>query len=175
MARRRCTWAARTDNAEIARALLSVGAGVDVANRYGVTALSLAATNGSPAMVDLLLAAGANANATLPEGETVLMTAARSGNADVVRALLARGAVVDARESGFGETALMWAAAENHAGVVDALVAHGADPNLQSTPTSYKRRNSGQSALPRGGWTAAMYAARAGAGEAIAALAARGA
>src|SRR5688500_12578778 len=38
-------------------ALVRGGANVSAANRYGVTPLSLAATNGDPAVVELLLAA----------------------------------------------------------------------------------------------------------------------
>ena len=49
-------WAAYWDDLETARLLLDSGANVNTANRYGVTPLSLAATNGSAAMIDLLLA-----------------------------------------------------------------------------------------------------------------------
>src|SRR5947209_3940820 len=39
-------WAARLDDMETARLLISAGAHVKAANRYGMTALSLACTNG---------------------------------------------------------------------------------------------------------------------------------
>ena len=59
------------------RTAARAGANVKAANRYGVTPLSLACTNGSAADVELLLKAGADPNAPLPGGETPLMTAAR--------------------------------------------------------------------------------------------------
>ena len=53
-------WAAYHDDLEIARLLVRAGANVKAANRYGVTPLSLACTNGNGAMVELLLKAGAD-------------------------------------------------------------------------------------------------------------------
>ncbi len=99
---------------------------VNTANRYGVTPLSLACTNGNTAVVEALLAAGADANTPLRGGETPLMTAARTGRVGPVKALLARGADVNAKLPG-GQTALMWAAAEGHTAVVETLVAAQAD------------------------------------------------
>ena len=58
------------------------------ANRYGVTPLSLACTNGNGAMIELLLKAGADPNAALPGGETPLMTASRTGKVEAVKACL---------------------------------------------------------------------------------------
>ena len=75
------------------------------ANRYGVTPLSLACTNGNAAMVELLLKAGADPNTTLPGGETALMTAARTGKVGGREALLAHGADVNAKEAKRGQTA----------------------------------------------------------------------
>jgi hypothetical protein len=115
------------DDLEKAKALLKAGGDVKAANRYGVTPLSLACTNGSGAMVSLLLDIGCRSEHALPGGETALMTAARTGRLDAVRALLARGADVHAKDPRRGQTALMWAAAEGNVDVVDALLAAGAD------------------------------------------------
>ncbi len=95
--------------------LIRSGADVNAANRYGVPPLSLAATNGNAAVLELLLKAGANPDATQSEGETALMTAARTGMPAAVKTLLAHGADVNAKESWRGQSALMWAAAEGHA------------------------------------------------------------
>jgi ankyrin repeat protein len=119
-------WAAYHDYLGTAKLLISAGADVKAANRYGVTPLSLACTNGNAALVELLLDAGADPNTTLRGGETALMTAARTGRLAPVKALLARGAEVNAKERK-GQTALIWAAAEGHAEVVQALIDAGAD------------------------------------------------
>ena len=169
-------WAVRADDMETAQLLLRSGANAKAANRYGVTPLSLASTNGSAAMIEVLIKAGADPNAALPEGETVLMTAARTGVADAVKALIAHGAAVNARERWQEQTALMFAAAENHAAVVKLLVDAGADMNVHSKVWNfpeYKYETNGMAVfqLPRGGWTALMYAARQNAMDAAAMLA----
>jgi ankyrin repeat protein len=160
-------WAVRADDEETVRLLIRAGADVDAANRYSLTSLSLAATNGNPDVVGALLEAGANPSAAAPSGETVLMTASRTGNAEVVKRLLDRGADVNAREGGFGETALMWAAAENHPAAVKLLVERGAAINAAANVLQFPRVGVDAAtmvvtALPRGGLTALMYAARQG-------------
>jgi ankyrin repeat protein len=97
-----------------------------------------------------------------------------------MQALLARGAQVNSAERWMGETALMWAAAENHAGAVRALSAAGAQLDARSKPIDFpdlKYPSTGlvRMVLPRGGWTALMYAARQGSVEAATALAQLGA
>ena len=173
-------WAARLDRVELVQTLIRAGAPVNAKTRYAVTALSLAAVNGSAAVVDALLKAGADANTEVTDGETVLMLAARTGNPDAVRLLLDRGAHVNARETWHGETALMWAAAEDHAGVVSLLASRGADLNLKSTVPEFPKVKVDAAtmvftALPRGGMTALMLAARQGAAEGVRALAEAGA
>ena len=158
-------WAARGNNLDTVQLLLRAGANAKAANRYGVTPLSLAATNGNAVMVEALIKAGADPNAALPEGETVLMTAARTGNPETVKALIAHGAKVNATENWQNQTALMFAAAENNAAAVKVLVEAGADMNLHSKVwefPEYKYETNGMAVfqLPRGGWTAAMFAAR---------------
>jgi uncharacterized protein len=172
-------WAAEAGDTEMAQMLLRAGANAKARNRYGVTPLSLAASNGNGALVALLLKAGADPAATLPNGETILMKAARSGNPEAVRLLLERGSDVNARESSYGETALMWAAAENHPEAVELLLQHGAQIDARSDEMKYEQDRFGlegvMTILPRGHWTALMYAARQGSLEAARALLTAGA
>jgi uncharacterized protein len=168
-------WAARNNDLTSARLLVRGGAAVKATTRYGVTPLTLAAQNGSAPMLDVLLKAGADPNGAMPEGETTLMTAARTGSAAAIKVLVAHGANVNASESWMGERAIGWAAAENHADAVKALIELGADVNAKSKVLSFpefKWSTSGMvsTALPRGGWTPLMHAARQGAIEAGRAL-----
>jgi uncharacterized protein len=160
-------WASYRDDIESADLLIRAGAGVNAANDLGATPLWTASLNGSAAMVRRLLEAGANPNAALLLGETPLMVASRSGNPDVVKQLLDRGANANARAAR-GQTALMWAVAQKHPDVVKVLIAHGADIHARSDVWSqvmavpphglpeYNR------AIPHGGDTALMFAARVG-------------
>ena len=164
-------WAAHFDNLAAADVLIKAGAKVQAPNRYAMTPLWLAAVNGSAAMVERLLAAGADPNTKMPEGDTVLMTAARTGNVAVVRSLLRKGADVNAKEEWKGQTALMWAAASNNTATVEALIEAGADVQAR---TKYKppfvTRGGGLRSAERSsdvtrqaGFTALMFAVRAGA------------
>ena len=173
-------WAARLDRADLVQELIRAGAQAHPVNRYAVTPLTLAAVNGSAAVIDLLLKAGADPNTAGADGETVLMLAARTGRLDAVQRLVARGAHVNAAETWQGETALMWAAAENHAEVVTELASHGADLNARSKVPSLPKvkvdaATMVTTALPRGGLTALMLAARQGAAGGVQALADAGA
>jgi len=169
-------WAVRANDIDTVQLLLRAGANARAGNRYGITPLSLAATNGNAAMIEALIKAGADAKAATPDGETVLMTASRTGNPDAVKALIAHGADVNAREKWQEQTALMFAASENNAAAVKVLVQAGADMNLHSKVWNfpeYKYETNGMAVfqLPRGGWTALMFAARQNAMESAAALA----
>jgi ankyrin repeat protein len=147
-------WAAYRGDLETAQLLLRAGANVKAANRYGVTPLTLAASKGNAPLVELLLKSGADANTALPEGETVLMTAARTGNVDVIRVLLASGAQVNVKEGWHAQTPLMWAAADNHPQAIKVLVELGAQIDARSG----------------GGFSALLFAARAGNQDAVRAL-----
>ena len=146
-------WAVHWNDLPIVELLLRAGADAAAANDYGVTPLSLAATNGSPAVARRLLESGADPRAASPvTGETVLMTAARTGVAAVVEALLDHGADAGGRETQRGQTALMWAAAEGHTEVARTLIARGADLHARSqagsTPLLFAART-GDPALVR--------------------------
>jgi len=160
-------WAAHWNELDSVKLLLSSGANPKLANRYGVTPLSEAASVGNAAMIDALLNAGADANTlTTGDGETVLMTASRTGSLEAVETLLKHGAQVNAKENYRGQTALMWAAAEHHPEIVKALLEHGADWKVLSVSreTTIPKLSAASSVTPmaRGGLTAFHFAAREG-------------
>jgi ankyrin repeat protein len=176
-------WAVRAGNMAMTELLLRAGADTNAMNRYGITPLSLAATAGNAPMIGILLKAGADvkrADAGLPDGEKLLMLAARTDGVEAVEALVHAGLDVNATEPRTGTTALMWAAFENRPFVVRALLKGGAAidrrsmlPTFPHTPPAVVgdaleegMSYIGQSALPKGGWTALMYAAREGSLEA---------
>ena len=160
-------WASYRDDMEIADLLIKAGAKVNAANDLGATPLWSACQNGSSAMVKRLLQAGANPNAALLLGETVLMAAAHSGNAEIVEQLLAKGANVNAKAAR-GQTALMWAVGEKHPDVVKVLLAHHPDIHARSDEWNYVQAvpphgvMEYNKAIPHGGETALMFAARVG-------------
>jgi ankyrin len=120
------------DDLDTAQLLIRAGADVKFVDRYGVTPMFLAASNGNAAMLKLLLDAGADPNTVDPTGETTLMTAAKIGDLDSVRLLLDRGAKADTADPTYKQTALMIAVREDHAPVVKLLVERGADVNSQT-------------------------------------------
>jgi ankyrin repeat protein len=191
-------WAAAKDDLEMAKLLIAAGANVKAANRVAaVTPLSLACTNGSPAMIAVLLRAGADPDAATADGATPLMTAAASGSADAVKMLLDRGAQVNARESARGQTALMFAAAKNRADAIEVLLQFKADTGVTSNVVKLERPKFDEDGNPiaerkprpgpadpataaaiarrvsasvLGGMTALLLAARNGQAEAVRAL-----
>jgi len=166
-------WAANNGSVDIARVLIASKAAVDAANDFGITPLLQASRVGDSAMVDLLLRSGANPSKAHPEGETPLMAASRSGSVPAVRLLLTGGVDVNHAESFQQTTALMWAAAEGHIDVVDVLIEAGADANRQGHITTLTDRNNADH--PTGGFTALMFAARAGNDALVRRLVAKGA
>src|SRR5262249_21572307 len=173
-------WASYRDDVATADLLIRAGARVDAATDLGVTPLWNASLNGSEAMVARLLKAGANPNAALLLGETPVMAAARSGYPAVVEQLIAKGANVNAHGAR-GQTALMWAVSQQHPDVVKVLIAHGAEIHARSdvcNEVMAVRRHGHldySRAIPHGGDTALMFAARVGDLESASRLVAAGA
>lgn len=178
-------WAVRADDLDTTDMLIRAGANVKATDRYGITPLSLACSNGSARMIRKLLDAGADPNSASPQGDTVLMVAARLGDTDALIALLDRGAAVNAKDSPLEQTALMWAVRENHPAAVHLLQEHGADVDAKTrigkAPAPRPPGAGGGShgvGIVRGGWpdqgfqdatpggmTALLYASRDGALE----------
>jgi len=147
-------WAAYLDNLALASELVRAGANANATDRYGTTPLMLASTNGNAALIEALLKAGADANAAAADGETPLMTVARTGNAAAVQVLLKYHADANHKEKSRDQTALMWAASDGHTAAVQALVAGGA--NIKDREHA--------------GFTAFLFAVRAGRAETVRAL-----
>jgi ankyrin repeat protein len=154
-------WAVHAGDGVLVDLLLEAGAEVSAENRYGVQPLMLAAANGAVDLVVRLLSSGADPHAAMPGGETVLMTAARAGPADPVRALLEHGANPNAREHS-GQTALMWAAARNNAAAMAVLIARGAELDTRTPRHESATSRSYFSSPPATGFTALLFAVRAG-------------
>ena len=178
-------WAAFQDDHTLAQLLLEAEADVAAATRVGaITPLSLAASNGSTAMIEALVAAKASVNIPTTTGATPLMAAATSGSVDAVQVLLDHNAFVNARETANGQTALMFAAWENRADVIRRLVERGAHTGLTSwvvsmneprldndgNPVPVRRTRVPGANSVMGGMTALLFAARDGHLEAVRAL-----
>jgi ankyrin repeat protein len=122
-------WVVRVDDLETAELLIRAGADAKLADRYGVTPLFLACTNGNGRMIKLLIDAGADPNTVDPTGETALMVASRVGDLESVKVLLDRGAKVDTTDPTYQQTALMIATRDDHPDVVRLLADRGANIN----------------------------------------------
>ena len=116
----------RQDNQELFDELLQRHARLNLRNRNGETALSLAAFSGKLAFAQRLVEAGAEVNMY---GWFPLAYAAFNGHVSIVDLLLKHGAEVNATTEN-GSTALLFAARYGHAEVVDLLLKHQANPNI---------------------------------------------
>ena len=77
-------YAAYNGREYIVDSLIKAGANKDIKNKYGRTALMLAAKYGQTAIVDSLIKAGANKDIKNKYGRTALMLAAKHGYEDIV-------------------------------------------------------------------------------------------
>lgn len=133
--------AARLGYQDTLNALLAARADVDRRNRFGDTALKVAALNGHLKIVRTLRERGA---AIDTPGWTPLIYAATGGHDPIVRYLLAEGANVNGASPN-GTTALMMAVREAHRTTIELLLASGADVNHRNddggTALSWAQRN----------------------------------
>lgn len=80
--------------------LLQAGADIDARDRYGQSALMLAARGGHRVAVEALLRHGANLNFTAKFGLSALMLAIIAGHEEVARILARAGADLELRGTG---------------------------------------------------------------------------
>lgn len=113
--------AAYNGDAALVKKLLasSYGGGVNVADKYGKTALMIAVEKQHSAVIKLLLAAEEmNVNATDMDGKSALIIAASMGFVHVVKRLLAKSGIKANQADILGKTALMHASAGGYLDVV---------------------------------------------------------
>ena len=155
-------YAANSGNVELAKALLDLGADINMLNKRGGTPLHMVKDD---AVASVLLQRQADVHALEEGGWTPLHSAAFRGAGDVIRVLVDGGADANARDKygnaplhltfslhhrdclrilvpltdettingqGAGSTPLRLASLEGDAGIVRLLLDHGADPNMPS-------------------------------------------
>lgn len=119
--------AAQNGDFPILELLLRNKANVLIKNKYGDSALMLAALRGHLDTVAALVAAGAEID---PVGWTPLIYAAFEGHAEIVRFLLTLDLDIDIdAQAANGMTALMAASRNGNLEIVQILLDHGADVN----------------------------------------------
>jgi ankyrin repeat protein len=119
--------AARRNQVEIARLLLSAGANPDSRQDDQRTPLIEAAANSALETAQLLLSSAAGVNRSSSDGTSPLHASALNGSFELTRLLIAAGANVNLRRRD-GWTPLHCAAYSGRLDVLRLLLQHGADP-----------------------------------------------
>uniref|UniRef100_A0A8C5YRQ1 Fibronectin type 3 and ankyrin repeat domains 1 protein n=1 Tax=Marmota marmota marmota TaxID=9994 RepID=A0A8C5YRQ1_MARMA len=109
---------------------------VDVPNKFGFTALMVAAQKGYTRLVKILVSNGTDVNLKNGSGKDSLMLACYAGHLDVVKYLRRHGASWEARDLG-GCTALHWAADGGHCTVIDWMIKDGCEVDVVDTGSGW--------------------------------------
>ncbi|XP_036744276.2 inversin isoform X6 [Manis pentadactyla] len=125
-------WAAGKGSDDVLRTMLSLKADIDInmADKYGGTALHAAALSGHVSTVKLLLENSAQVDATDVMKHTPLFRACEMGHKDVIQTLIQGGARVDLVDQD-GHSLLHWAALGGNADVCQILIENKINPNVQ--------------------------------------------
>jgi len=131
--------------------LLQQGYDINAPDRFGNTALMLAARNGHLETVKLLLSHGARTDLKNLSGYSLLHCAVHSRNIDIVQLVIVdatTGKLMDAIPDGgkdiapFVYSPLVIAVEREDASLVRLLISYGVDVNLHSSSTPRQRRDS---------------------------------
>ncbi|XP_072548324.1 inversin [Salminus brasiliensis] len=125
-------WAAGKGSDDVIKTMLELKEDLDInmADKYGGTALHAAALSGHVSTVRLLLEKGAMVDPLDVMKHTPLFRACEMGHRDVILTLIKGGARVDLVDID-GHSALHWAALGGNAEVCEVLMENGISPNLQ--------------------------------------------
>ncbi|XP_073740780.1 fibronectin type 3 and ankyrin repeat domains protein 1 isoform X1 [Callorhinus ursinus] len=109
---------------------------VDVPNKFGFTALMVAAQKGYTRLVKILVSNGTDVNLKNGSGKDSLMLACYAGHLDVVKYLRRHGASWETRDLG-GCTALHWAADGGHCNVIEWMIKDGCEVDAVDTGSGW--------------------------------------
>ncbi|XP_060717251.1 inversin isoform X1 [Tachysurus vachellii] len=125
-------WAAGKGSDDVIKVVLELKRDLDInmADKYGGTALHAAALSGHVSTVRLLMEKGAMVDPLDVMKHTPLFRACEMGHRDVILTLIKGGARVDLVDTD-GHSALHWAALGGNAEVCEVLMENGLGPNLQ--------------------------------------------
>ncbi|XP_077577444.1 inversin [Stigmatopora nigra] len=125
-------WAAGKGGDDVIRTMLALTPHIDInmADKYGGTALHAAALSGHVNTVQLLLERGAMVDSLDVMKHTPLFRACEMGHRDVILTLIKGSARVDLVDVD-GHTALHWAALGGNAEVCQILMDNGISPNVK--------------------------------------------
>ncbi|XP_066112743.1 inversin isoform X2 [Saccopteryx bilineata] len=125
-------WAAGKGSNDVLGTMLSLKSDIDInmADKYGGTALHAAALSGHVSTVKLLLENNAQVDATDVMKHTPLFRACEMGHKDVIQTLIKGGARVDLVDQD-GHSLLHWAALGGNADVCQILIENKINPNVQ--------------------------------------------
>ncbi|XP_021164506.2 inversin isoform X1 [Fundulus heteroclitus] len=125
-------WAAGKGSDDVIRTMLALAPRIDInmADKYGGTALHAASLSGHVSTVRLLLEKGATVDSLDVMKHTPLFRACEMGYKDVILTLIKGSACVDLVDVD-GHTALHWAALGGNAEVCQILMENGISPNVQ--------------------------------------------
>ncbi|XP_017658364.1 inversin isoform X6 [Nannospalax galili] len=125
-------WAAGKGSDDVLRTMLTLKSDIDInmADKYGGTALHAAALSGHVSTVKLLLENNAQVDATDVMKHTPLFRACEMGHKDVIQTLIKGGARVDLVDQD-GHSLLHWAALGGNANVCQILIENKINPNVQ--------------------------------------------
>ncbi|KAJ4930866.1 hypothetical protein JOQ06_025169 [Pogonophryne albipinna] len=125
-------WAAGKGSDDVIRTMLALTPHIDInmADKYGGTALHAASLSGHVSTVKLLLERGAMVDSLDVMKHAPLFRACEMGHRDVILTLIKGSASVDLVDVD-GHTALHWAALGGNAEVCQILMENGISPNVQ--------------------------------------------
>jgi len=156
-------WAAAEGHSAVVKALVDLGADLEVTSNSGFTPLAFAVGKGDVDSVRLLLASGLDPNLVLPSGNSLLRMAMTAKQTATTLALIEGGADIRTVDRA-GLSPLHVAAQAGDVSVVKALLARGASVNARTPParTAVNRdRNAGRVFVGGGMQTPLMQAAQA--------------